>query len=348
MVPLVPKDPEHAVQIPVHYPHGGAGSGGEGIGLHPCQCVELRIGGAPRKARNHHIPGEGVGIFLQGVEVWQGILLPDKGWVVREVGESLVHHHHKMDPFSAARGLPLVPGGGLSAAEPLGPVYREGGKLVKEVIGKAVFVEHSGQVIGVGGADAVIQAGGPQHRDREQNQHAQAGGGAQQAPPPTPQPLRRKGLDAHKDAQDRQDRRGRQHQDNGCHRIADFVISDGAEYLFEQRQVPGKHRLVPHLNLHPVGDREAAHQQIRQRRAEKHIAQQERQPQQKQSHRQGIQGNENRFLQKIGDNAPKGVGLAPQGQQRDNPTQQYRRQQAERQRELNFRRACFQNGNSFP
>ena len=49
------KDAVQAVQIAVYRTEGGGGCRGKGVGLHPRQHVELRVGGASGKTGNHHM-----------------------------------------------------------------------------------------------------------------------------------------------------------------------------------------------------------------------------------------------------------------------------------------------------
>ena len=93
-------------------------------------------------------------------------------------------------------------------------------------------------------------------------------------------------------SQYRQRRRGQYHHGNGRRRIADVVGLHGAAHLPEQGEVPGEHRLVPHLNFHPVAEGEGADAEIHQRRGVKDIPQQERSGQQQKADRQGVQHNQ--------------------------------------------------------
>ena len=158
LIAVVPEDPEKAVQVPVHHPHGGGGGGGKGVGLHARQHVELRIRRASREAGHRHVAAEGVGVLPEGVEVGQGVVLFCIAEHIRvgDIGERLVHHHDHADGLSLAGLVSGLPGLRHGAAEALGPVHQIGGEVVAEGVGKAQVVEDGGDVLGVADLEGLV------------------------------------------------------------------------------------------------------------------------------------------------------------------------------------------------
>ena len=318
VVAVLPEQPQHAVQIPVHHPERGGGGGGEGVGLHARQHVKLRVGSAASKAGRHHMAADGVAVPLQGVEVGQGVLRVGEHRVVCQIGKGLVHHHDEVDILALAllRGSG-VPGHGLGLAEALRPVHGIGGELVAEAVGEAKLVEHGGDIIGVGDVEGVVQVVGGVHRQDQRCQHAEAGGGAQKAAQPAPELFDGEGPAADEHAQHRQHRRGGHHHGNDLHREVDVVGAHGAAHFLQKGEVTGEHRLVPDLQLDAVGDGQGAHGEVHQGSGEKQVPQQAGERQQQKADGQAVQHDQQRLAAEIGHDGPQRVGLAPQRQQRD-------------------------------
>ena len=336
--------PEQTVQIPVHHPEGGRGGGGERVGLHPRQHVELRVGGAAGKARHQHVAGDGVGVLPQGVEIGQGVVLRrvGEGIVVRDVGEGLVHHHDDVHVLPQARPAPFIPRCRLRPVETLGPVHRPGGELVAEAVGESQLVKDGGDVVGVGHGKGVVQAVGGVDRENQPHQHGEAGHRPQQAPQPAPQSLHREGAAAHKEPQGGQCQRKQHYHSDGGHRELDVIGPHGAAHLFEQGEVPGEHRLVPDLDLDAVGDGQDADPQVHQGGGEEHVSEQAGEHQQQHPHRQAVEDDQQGLAAKDGQHAPQGVGLAPQGQQGDGPRQQHGGEKRAPQGQAEFRKTVME------
>ena len=323
------KDPEETVQIPVHHPERGGGGGGEGVGLHAGEDVKLRVGGAAREARHHHMAGDGVGIGAQGVEIGQGVIFlrVGKDIGIGDVGEGLVHHHDDVDVFPQTGDLARFPGLCFRLVKALRLVDGVGGELVAEAVGEAQFVENGGDVVGVGYPEGVVKVVGGVHCQDEDHQHSKAGGGAQSPAQPTPQPGDGEGLSPDHKAQQRQSQGYQHHQDDGAPGIMDVIGAHGTAHFFQEGKVPGEHRLIPHFHLDAVGDGESAHGKVHHRRAVKDVAQQKGQHQQQKADGHGVEDDQQGLSPEHSQHAAQGVGLTPQGQKGDAPRQQYCSQQ---------------------
>ena len=293
---------------------------------------------------------EGVGVLPQGVEVGQRVVFFIVWERVRvgDVGKGLVHHHDDADGFPLAGGVPGFPGLRHGAAEALGPVHQIGGEMVAEGVGEAQVVEDGGDVLGVADVEGLIEVLGGVDRQDQAGQGRQAGGGAQNAAQPPPEPFHGKGLAAKEKAQGDESGGDQHHRPDLDGGEVDVVVPQGAAHLLEQGEVPGKHRLVPDLDLHPVGDGQGPGGQVHQRRAEEDVSKRRRRRQYQQSHRQGVQDDEQGLAEEAGQQPPEGVGLAPEGQQGDSSGQQHGRKQAEGQGQAALRRRewVFQTGHS--
>ena len=291
------KHPKQAVQIAVDNPHSGGGGIRQGVGLHPGQYVELRIGRAAGKARNNNVTGEGVGVILQGVEVGQGVipLRPIEHGAIGDVGKCLVHDHDNVDVLTEPWLLPGLPSGGLGLGKALWLIHGIGGELVAEAVRKAQLVEHGGDIVGIADAEGIIEVIAGVHREDQGGQHAEAEDCAHDPFRPAAAgergrcvPLCQLGLqggEGHRTAGEQhakahEQRGGQHHHGDGLHRIADVEGLDGAAYLPQKREVPGEHRLIPDLDFDPVGKGQRADEEIHQCPAVKDIPEQEGEGQQ--------------------------------------------------------------------
>ena len=325
VVAIAAKHPEEAVQVPVYHPEGGGRSSSERVGLHACQHVEFRVGSAAGEAGHHDMAGDGVGILPQGVEVGQGVVLrcESESVAVRDIGEGLIHHHNDVHILPQTGVAALVPAGRLRPAEALRLVHRVGGELVAEAVGEPQLVEHGGNIVGVGYPEGVVQIIGGIDCQDQSCQHGKAGGSPQQASHPAAEPGDGEGAAAYEKPQGHQHQREHHDGGDGRHRELDVVSPHSAARFFQQGKVPGKHRLVPYLDLDAVGDRQGADGEVRQRPGEEHVPEQAGEHQQQHPHRQAVQDNQQRLRPEDGQDAPQGIGLAPERQQSDGARQQH-------------------------
>ena len=269
-----------------------------------------------------------MGIVLQGVEIGEGIIFRRVGkGVVRQIGEGLVHHHDEMHVLPQARLAAVVPALCLRLVKALRLVDGVGGELVAEAVGEPQFVEHRGNVVGVGHGEGVVEVIGGVDGEDQPHQNGEAGPAAQHPAQPSPQPGDGEVLSLAEDAQHRQRRRGEEHHSDDTPGEVDVVGTHSAAHFLQKGKVPGKDRLVPDLQLDAVGDGEHTHGQIHQSGGEKHVPQQAGERQHQQSDGHGVEDDQQRLGLEVGQDGPQGVGLAPQRQQRDAPGQQHRRQQ---------------------
>lgn len=223
----------------------------------------------PAKPGTTTWPGDGVGILPQGVEVGQGVVLrcESESVAVRDIGEGLIHHHNDVHILPQTGVAALVPAGRLRPAEALRLVHRVGGELVAEAVGEPQLVEHGGNIVGVRHPEGVVQIIGGIDCQDQSCQHGKAGGSPQQASHPAAEPGDGEGAAAHEEPQGHQHQREHHDGGDGRHRELDVVSPHSAARFFQQGKVPGKHRLVPYLDLDAVGDRQGADGEVRQRPA---------------------------------------------------------------------------------
>ena len=279
-----------------------------------------------------------MGIILQGVEVGEGVVFRcvGKGVVVRQVGEGLVHHHDEVDILSETRLVTGLPALRLRLVKALRLINGIGGELVAEAVGEAQLIEHRGNVVGVGHGEGVVEVVGGVDGKDQPRQNGETGRAAQHPAKPSPEPGDREGLPLAEKAQHRQNHRGGHHHGDDAPGEVDVVGAHGAAHFLQKGEVPGKDRLIPHLQLDAVGDGEHTYGQIHQRGGEKHIPQQAGEGQHQQPDGHGVEDDQQRLGLEVGQHGPQGVGLAPQGQQCDAPGQQHRRHQRAPPGQLDF------------
>ena len=186
-----------------------------------------------------------------------------------------------------------------------------------EAVGEAQLVKDGGDVVGVGDPEAVVKIIGCVDRQQQGHQNTHGAGGAQQPAQPAPQTGQGEGPAADEKAQDHQRQSGQQHDGDGTHGILDLIGAHGAAHFLQKGKVPGKHGLVPHLQLDAVGDGQHAHAEVHQGGAEKHVSEQAGERHHQKADGQGVEYDQKRLGTEDIHNGAQRVGLAPQGQQRD-------------------------------
>ena len=249
--------------------------------------------------------------------------------IICNIRKRLIHHQNDMDIFPIFLILPYiaclyiyivrqrrlcpVPCLRLCAAVSGGTLHLIGGELVEKVIEKAVFIEHNGKAVGVGGFQTVIEAVGGKERERQQHKDGQRSERSHETRfPHCPRLLPRLRHGTQDQPGGKEQHRYQQHPRDIRRWEMNVIAFHGAAHFPQQGQITRKNRFIPDLHLDPVRDGEKAEKKIGNRRAGKQTAAERREQKQEQPHGQGVQHNADGILPQQRRRPGQAVWLAGQ------------------------------------